>query len=273
MKPGPNQYGREPPKKGAFALRGGSGVAQLNDNLENRAESGPRHVAIIMDGNGRWARARGLPRLMGHRAGMEAVRRVVRAAPSLGIAYLTVFAFSTENWRRPRLEVEGLFALLAEYVERETRELKAEGVRVRFLGEREGLPATAKQVIERCEAVTSRCTRLNLSIALNYGGRSELVRAVRALARRAAAGEVNPEDIGPEDLAAQLYTADLPDPDLLIRTSGERRLSNFLLWQLAYAELYFSPVLWPDFTPEDLAEAVADFRQRDRRFGGIKNEG
>ncbi|MDK2784249.1 MAG: undecaprenyl diphosphate synthase [Bacillota bacterium] len=238
-------------------------------------EAGPRpeHVAIIMDGNGRWAQARGLPRIMGHRAGMEAVRRVVQSAPGLGIKYLTLFAFSTENWRRPRLEVEGLFALLREYVEKETSDLKAQGVRVRFLGERENLPQAAKKVIERCEAETAGCTRLMLNIALNYGGRAEIVRAARALASRAAAGQLEPDAITAEVLAAELYTRGMPDPDLLIRTSGEMRLSNFLLWQLAYTELYFTDVLWPDFTQDDLAQALAAYRKRERRFGGIQNRG
>lgn len=238
-----------------------------------QGERGPEHVAIIMDGNGRWAEARGLPRIMGHRAGMEAVRRVVRAAPSLGIKYLTLFAFSTENWRRPRLEVEGLFALLREYVEKETDDLKAQGVRVRFLGERENLPQTAGKVIERCEAETEGCTRLTLNIALNYGGRAEIVRAARALAFRAAGGELEPNDITAEVFAGELFTRGMPDPDLLIRTSGEMRLSNFLLWQLAYTELYFTDVLWPDFTQDHLAQAVAAYRKRERRFGGVHNRG
>lgn len=235
--------------------------------------TGPEHVAIIMDGNGRWARARGLPRIMGHKAGMEAVRRIVRAAPEHGIRYLTLFAFSTENWRRPRLEVEGLFALLREYVEKETGELKAEGVRVRFLGERENLPARAREVTARCEEETCSGTRLNLNIALNYGGRAEIVRAARALAKRVAAGTLEPDAITAENVAQELYTAGMPDPDLLIRTSGELRLSNFLLWQLAYTEIYITDTLWPDFTPEDLAKALSAYRKRERRYGGIKNEG
>lgn len=231
------------------------------------------HVAIIMDGNGRWARARGLPRLAGHRAGLEAVHKVVRVAPDLGIKYLTLFAFSTENWRRPPLEVQGLFALLREYVAKETRELKEQGVRVRFLGEREGLPAAARSVIERCESETSQGERLHLNIALNYGARAELVRATRTLAQRAARGELDPDTIGPAEVAAELYTSGLPDPDLLIRTSGEMRLSNFLLWQLAYTELYFCDVLWPDFTSEDLAAALKAFQKRERRFGGVDDKG
>lgn len=256
-------------------MRGVNGLKQgeQQNTAVQQKELGPEHVAIIMDGNGRWAQARGLPRIMGHRAGMEAVRRVVRAAPGLGIKYLTLFAFSTENWRRPRLEVEGLFALLREYVEKETNALKAEGVRVRFLGERQNLPQAARRVIERCEEETDGCTRLGLNIALNYGGRAEIVRAARVLASRAAAGELAPDAITAEVLAGELYTRGTPDPDLLIRTSGEMRLSNFLLWQLAYTELYFTEVLWPDFTQDDLAQAVAAYRKRERRFGGVQNRG
>jgi len=263
-----------PLRKGAFGLQGVNGLKEgERQEIAVRQRPGPQHVAIIMDGNGRWAQARGLPRIMGHRAGMEAVRRVVRAAPGLDIKYLTLFAFSTENWRRPRLEVEGLFALLREYVEKETSELKAQGVRVRFLGERENLPQVARRVIERCEEETKGCTRLMLNIALNYGGRAEIVRAARSLAFRVAAGTLEPGAITADLLAEELYTRGMPDPDLLIRTSGEMRLSNFLLWQLAYTELYFTEVLWPDFTQDHLAQAVAAYRKRERRFGGIQDRG
>jgi undecaprenyl diphosphate synthase len=241
-------------------------------NAHNKGP-GPEHVAIIMDGNGRWAQARGLPRIMGHRAGLEAVRRTIRAAVEQGIKYLTLFAFSTENWRRPRLEVEGLFTLLKEYVEKETAELASQGVRVRFLGERNDLPAWAQAVMERCEKATASGNHLNLNIALNYGGRAEIVRAAQLLAKKVAAQALQPEDITATELAAHLYTSGMPDPDLLIRTSGELRLSNFLLWQLAYTELYVTQVLWPDFTGSDLSTALAAYRKRERRYGGIANKG
>lgn len=233
----------------------------------------PQHVAIIMDGNGRWAKKRGRPRLFGHRAGLETVRRIVKAAPNYGIKYLTLYAFSTENWRRPRLEVEGLFTLLQEYVDKETTELVKQGVRVRFFGNREGLPPEAVKVMAHCEQQTSAGKRLNLGIALNYGGRGEIVRAVQALAARVETGELKAADITEADLESHLFTHGLPDPDLLIRTSGEQRLSNFLLWQLAYSEIYVTSVLWPDFTEEDLTEALSSYRQRERRFGGIPDKG
>ncbi|NMA55192.1 MAG: isoprenyl transferase [Firmicutes bacterium] len=231
------------------------------------------HVAIIMDGNGRWARKRDRPRLYGHRAGLEAVRHLVSCAPKHGIKHLTLFAFSTENWRRPRPEVEGLFALLQEYVKKETAKLVEQGVRVRFLGERKGLPDTAKKIVDRCEHGTAQGSRLNLNIALNYGGRSEILHAVRKVAAKVEKGMLKAAEIKATDFESQLFTRGLPDPDLLIRTSGENRLSNFLLWQLAYTELHFTPVLWPDFKEEHLVAALSDFRQRERRFGAIANKG
>lgn len=241
---------------------------QIGSNRTN-----PKHVAIIMDGNGRWAKKRGWPRLYGHRAGLETVRNIVKSAPKYGIEYLTLYAFSTENWRRPRIEVEGLFALLQEYVDKETAELVEQGVRVRFLGEREGLPGTVLKVISRCEEQTAAGTGLNLGIALNYGARGEILQAARTLAARVKAGELEAANIKIADFEEHLFTKGLPDPDLLIRTSGEKRLSNFLLWQLAYAEIYVTPVLWPDFTEEDLIIALSDYRQRERRFGGITDRG
>lgn len=235
--------------------------------------SGPEHVAIIMDGNGRWAQKRGLPRLWGHRAGLEAVRRIVKIAPQYNIKYLTLYAFSTENWRRPRPEVEGLFALLQEYVNKETPELVRQGVKVRFLGERSDLSNSAVRVMSHCEEQTANCSGLYLNIALNYGGRQDIVQAVRKIAARVEAGELKAADIKAADIEAELFTHGLPDPDLLIRTSGEQRLSNFLLWQLAYTEIYVTPLLWPDFTEEDLQAALSAYRQRERRFGGIINKG
>lgn len=235
--------------------------------------SGPEHVAIIMDGNGRWAQKRGLPRLWGHKAGLEAVRRIVKIAPQHNIKYLTLYAFSTENWRRPRPEVEGLFALLQEYVNKETPELVRQGVKVRFLGERSDLSNSAVRVMSYCEEQTANCSGLYLNIALNYGGRQDIVQAVRKIASRVEAGELKAADIKAADIEAELFTHGLPDPDLLIRTSGEQRLSNFLLWQLAYTEIYVTPLLWPDFTEEDLQAALSAYRQRERRFGGIINKG
>lgn len=252
---------------------GGICVAPETRTGTSRARSDPQHVAIIMDGNGRWAQKRGLPRLYGHRAGLETVRRIVKAAPQYNIKYLTLYAFSTENWRRPRPEVEGLFALLQEYVVKETAELVAEGVRVRFLGERSGLFSSAVRVMTRCEEETASGSGLQLNIALNYGGRQDIVQAVRKVAAKVEAGELKAAAITAADIEANLFTQGLPDPDLLIRTSGELRLSNFLLWQLAYTEIYVTSLLWPDFTEEDFKAALASFGQRERRFGGITGKG
>ncbi len=231
------------------------------------AAAPPRHVAVIMDGNGRWAAARGLPRTEGHRRGAQAVRRCVEAAAELGISYLTLFGFSSENWGRPEREVSDLMGLLRRYLRSEIAELHEKGVRLRVIGQRERLAPDIVSLIEDAERRTAGNTRLNLTVALSYSGREEIAAAARALAREAAAGRLDPETIAPETLTARLLTADLPDPDLLIRTSGEQRVSNFLLWQLAYAELVFIDQLWPDFTLADLAAAVAEFQRRDRRFG------
>jgi len=228
----------------------------------------PRHVAIIMDGNGRWATQKGWPRLVGHRKGAERVRGVVRAAPGLGIRWLTLYAFSTENWKRSTEEVLGLMGLFARYIRREVEALSREGVRVRFIGDRRRLDGKLQELMGWIETRTAGNGRLDLVIAINYGGRDELIRAARRLARRAAQGGLDPEALDEAALCAALDTADLPDPDLVIRTSGERRVSNFLLWQAAYAEYEFTPVLWPDFTPEVLAEILDRFGQRSRRFGG-----
>jgi undecaprenyl diphosphate synthase len=234
-----------------------------------RAQPLPRHVAIIMDGNGRWAAARNLPRVAGHREGVKAARAAVRAAGRLGIEYLTLYAFSSENWARPAAEVDFLMRLLESSVDEELPELVRNNVRLRILGETTGLSEGVRASIDRAMRATEANTRLTLLIALNYGGRRELTRAIRALAGRVARGELAPEAIDEADIAGSLDTAGIPDPDLLIRTSGEFRLSNFLLWQVAYTELLVVPTLWPDFSPRDLSLAVADYQRRSRRFGGL----
>ncbi|NWG54532.1 MAG: isoprenyl transferase [Hydrogenophilaceae bacterium] len=229
----------------------------------------PRHVAIIMDGNGRWARQRMWPRTLGHREGVEALRRAVDAAGELGLDYLTVFGFSTENWRRPKDEVNALFDLLRLYVDRDLKRLTDEGVRVRIIGEREGLSSDILDIIERAEARTAHNSRLHLTIAFNYGGQQEIARAARRLAEDAVAGKIKPEEISAAMFAGYLDTRGLPPPDIVIRTSGELRLSNFLLWQAAYSELVFLDVLWPDFDKAALEKAMSEFAQRGRRFGGV----
>ncbi|WP_309086265.1 isoprenyl transferase [Chelativorans sp.] len=232
----------------------------------------PAHIAIIMDGNGRWARARGMPRSAGHRAGVEALRRTVRAAGEMGIEWLTVYAFSSENWSRPKSEVSDLMGLLKLFIRRDLAELHQNGVRVRIVGTREGLPPDIAALLVEAESLTADNTNMNLAVAFNYGGRDEILRAARALAADARAGLLDPEKLTPEDLAARLDTAGMPDPDLIIRTSGEQRLSNFLLWQSAYAEFVFLPCHWPDFSPDDLAAAINMFEERDRRFGRVAHE-
>ena len=229
-----------------------------------------RHVAFIMDGNGRWAQERGWPRLVGHRRGAERVKALVRACPDLGIEYITVYAFSTENWKRSTEEVIGLLKIFARYIEREADALSSEGVRMRFIGDRTKLDPKLQKLMAGIEARTAANTRLHFTVAINYGGRDEITRAVRALARRVALGEIAPEAIDAQMFGAALDTGDLPDPDLVVRTSGECRSSNFLPWQAAYAEYEFTPVLWPDFTPEVMAEILARVSLRDRRFGGVK---
>ncbi len=227
----------------------------------------PRHVAIIMDGNGRWAKARGLPRTEGHRRGMAAVRKTVQGAIDLGVSYLTLYGFSSENWNRPAGEVQDLMGLLRLYLRREVAELHSNGVRIRFIGNRARLAPDIVRLIEDSEELTRRNTRLTLIIALSYGSRDEILYAVRGLMREAAAGAIDPDSIDEETFAKRLLTADIPDPDLIIRTSGEQRLSNFLLWQSAYAELIFTSCLWPDFGPDELRAAVSEFQTRDRRYG------
>jgi undecaprenyl diphosphate synthase len=228
-----------------------------------------RHVAIIMDGNGRWAQRRGLPRSAGHRMGVEAVRRTVRAAIELGLQYLTIFSFSSENWTRPASEIDDLMGLMKRFIRRDLAELHQNNVRVRVIGEREGVDAELLGLIDEAVALTSGNTALDLVIAFNYGSRAEIARAARQLAARCIDGTMTLEEITPEALSAALDTQDVPDPDLLIRTSGELRLSNFLLWQSAYTEFVFLEACWPEFGRELLEQAIEDFRRRDRRFGGI----
>jgi undecaprenyl diphosphate synthase len=229
----------------------------------------PAHIAVIMDGNGRWAQARNLPRPAGHQAGMSAVREIVEGAVQAGVEVMTLFAFSQENWQRPADEIAALMLLLEEYVASETAELRERGVSVRILGDIERLSAPARAAAERCVSATVGGSALALNLCISYGSRAEITRAARRLAEEVAAGRLRPEEITEARLAAELYTAEWPDPDLLIRTSGEQRLSNFLLWQLAYAEIYVSPVLWPDFTRVHFFEAIRDFQRRDRRFGRV----
>ncbi len=225
----------------------------------------PRHVAIIMDGNGRWAASRGLPRIAGHERGTDNIRRITYAVAELGIKYLTLWAFSTDNWRRPADEIEGIMRILGEVIERETEELHRQGAQLRHIGSLDGLRPALSQSVRDAIARTRDNDRLVLTLAFNYGGRQELVAAIRAL----VASGVAAEDITEEHVSAHLFTCGLPDPDLIVRTSGEHRISNFLLWQSAYAELFFTPVLWPDFGPDDLQQAVEDYSRRERRFGGV----
>lgn len=242
----------------------------------------PQHIAIIMDGNGRWARRRGWERTAGHRAGLEAARRIVEfVGRELGIKYLTLFAFSTENWRRPKEEVDFLMDLLADFVRRHLDELLENGVRLRVLGELNGLPARVRRELERALALSRENDKLHLSLAINYGGRQEILRAVRQILRDYKAGllELELDSDGDSDgdggqldeltFRRYLYTAELPDPDLLIRTSGEERLSNFLLWQTAYTEFWVTETLWPDFSPQDLVQAIEDYQRRQRKFGRV----
>lgn len=229
----------------------------------------PRHIAIIMDGNGRWARERHMPRPFGHRSGMKAVREAVEGALHSGVEWLSLFAFSQENWHRPESEISALMSLLEEYVAREANELRESGVRVQVYGDLTRLSAGTRAAIDQVVRDTASGARLGLNIFISYGGRAELVRAARLIAQDVLEGRLDLDSIDEKTFRARLYTADCPDPDLLIRTSGEQRLSNFLLWQIAYAELYISSVLWPDFNRSALYEAILDFQRRDRRFGRV----
>ncbi|HEX2020429.1 MAG TPA: isoprenyl transferase [Aurantimonas sp.] len=232
----------------------------------------PQHVAIIMDGNGRWAHARGLPRSVGHRRGVEAVRQAVRTAGELGIGYLTLFAFSSENWSRPQEEIDELMGLLKHFIRRDLADLHKEGVRVRVIGARDNLSADIRSLLEEAESLTRDNERQTLVIAFNYGARDEVARAVRRVAAKFAAGEVPLEALTADYIDSHLDTAGIPDPDLIIRTSGELRLSNFLLWQAAYSEFVFLPCLWPDFDRKAFEEAIAQYAGRERRYGGLSCE-
>lgn len=229
----------------------------------------PRHIAFIMDGNGRWAQQRGFPRLFGHFNGAAAVRRVIEECGRLGVEVLTLYSFSLENWKRPAAEVEGLMQLYVRYLEGERDELMRHGIRFRQVGRREGLPSEVVDAVDRLETDTAGNGRATLCVAVNYGSRAEIVDAARSLARRVKSGELEPEEIDEAMFAGSLYTAGVPDPDLLIRTAGEKRVSNYLLWQISYAEIHVTDVLWPDFGVEDLHAAIRDYAGRDRRFGGV----
>ncbi len=241
-------------------------VSSSENGTSAPARRVPRHVAIIMDGNGRWATKRGLPRISGHEAGTENIRRITARAGEIGIGYLTLWAFSTENWRRPRDEVEGILRILAEAISSETEELNRRGAQLRHIGSLEGLDPELQNAIKQSIHLTRNNDRIVLTVAFNYGGRAELIQAIRRIIQDGVPAERVDEEL----IGRYLYTSDMPDPDLIIRTSGEYRTSNFLLWQAAFAEYYFTPVLWPDFGPDDLEQAVDEFRLRDRRFGGIK---
>jgi len=234
------------------------------------SHSGPHHVAIIMDGNGRWAQARGRPRLFGHHAGAKRVREIVESCPALGVKYLTIFAFSTENWKRTQTEVSGLMSLFKRYLMKEARALKEAGVRVRFIGTRDRLQPALAQLMSELETLTQDNDLVHLTVAINYGGRDEVARATKRLAQDVADGRLSVDAVDQETLPKYLDTHVLPDPDLVIRTSGEARISNFLLWQSAYSEYEFIETLWPDFTKQIFANIVANFATRDRRFGAVK---
>ncbi len=232
--------------------------------------SNPRHVAIIMDGNGRWASARGLPRSAGHKVGVDAVRRAVRAASDFGIEFLTIYSFSTENWTRPKTEVMFLLELLRRFISQDVAELHASGVKIQIIGDRANLDAKLVRMIEDAERLTAENTKLKLTVAFNYGSRQELVRAAQKIAAQVQSGTLNSDSITADTLSQSLDTAGMPDPDLMIRTGGEERISNFLLWQCAYAEFVFVPEFWPEFNAEIFARAVAEYNARERRFGGVK---
>ncbi len=254
------------PKNKSDSMR----LADLSKSLD--LSKLPVHIAIIMDGNGRWATRQGLPRAMGHRAGVESLRDIVKTCSSLGIRFLTVYAFSTENWKRPAEEVNILMDLLVEYIEKEIQDLDQNNVRLMTIGRIDELPGKTGEALRKAEEQTGQNSGLTLTLALNYGGRNEIVEAVRRIGRQVAAQKLNPDDITEETMSLNLYTVGIPDPDLLIRPSGEQRISNFLLWQAVYAEFWSSTVLWPDFRRVHLLEAIVDYQRRQRRFGGLKSK-
>lgn len=241
-----------------------------NESFKISRQNLPRHIAIIMDGNGRWAKSRGLPRALGHRAGVESLREIVETCAELGIQYLTVYAFSTENWKRPQQEVNTLMNLLTEYLQKELAELHRKNVRINPIGRINELPEQAQSELARAVRVTQANQGIILNLALNYGGRAEIVDMVRSICHKMTHGEIKLDDINEQLVEANLYTGNIPDPDLLIRPSGELRVSNFLLWQIAYAELWVTNVNWPEFRKQHLYQALQDYQTRERRFGGIK---
>lgn len=243
---------------------------KFSDNIELDMDKIPEHIGIIMDGNGRWAKKRNLPRTLGHKAGVETIRRVIKEGDRLGIKYMTLYAFSTENWKRPKDEVGALMKLLVQYLKQEIDELDSKGVVINVLGDISKLPKDCIEEISRAKDRTKDNHGIVMNVALNYGGRDELVKAMKNIGEDIKAGKIEIEDINEEMVNKNLYTTGMPDPDIIIRPSGEQRLSNFLLWQSAYSELWYSDICWPDFTEKDLRKAIYDYQNRDRRFGGIK---
>lgn len=241
-----------------------------DDNFQLDMDRIPEHIGIIMDGNGRWAKAKGYPRTVGHKAGVETIRRILKEAQRLGVKYITLYAFSTENWKRPKEEVGALMKLLVQYFRSELNELHENGVVVNTIGDISKLPKECIEEIKKAKEKTKNNTGIVMNLALNYGGRDEIVRAVKLLAKDVAEGKISEDEIDEKSVEKYLYTAGMPDPDMIIRPSGEQRLSNFLLWQCAYSEFWYSDINWPDFTEKDLRRAIFDFQNRDRRFGGIK---
>ncbi|MGL4849074.1 MAG: isoprenyl transferase [Clostridium sp.] len=248
----------------------GEKIKGTEEDISIDMENIPQHIAIIMDGNGRWAKKRKLPRTMGHKAGVETIRRVLKEADRLGIKYMTLYAFSTENWKRPKEEVGALMKLLVQYLRQEINELHKNGVRINVLGDIDMLPKECVEEIEKSIEKTKNNTGITMNIALNYGGRNEIVRGIKEIAEEIQSGKIKVSDINEDMFENYLYTKGVPDPDIIIRPSGEQRLSNFLLWQCAYSEFWYSNICWPDFKEKDLHQAIYDFQGRDRRFGGIK---
>ena len=241
---------------------------KISDNVVDY-DNLPKHIGIIMDGNGRWAKKRGLPRRFGHREGAKVLEKITRFAGDIGISYITYYAFSTENWKRPSKEVESLMKLMIMYLDDYKRLLGGEDIRIRIIGKREGLSEEILEKIKIVEEATKHNSKITMNIAVNYGGREDILNSVKTLANKVKNGEISPEDITEEDINDNLYTSYMPDPDLIIRPSGELRLSNFLIWQSAYSEFWFSDINWPDFTKEDFLKAISDFQKRNRRYGGV----
>ncbi|WP_297631389.1 isoprenyl transferase [uncultured Clostridium sp.] len=248
----------------------GEKISGTEEDISLDMDNIPKHIAIIMDGNGRWAKKRKLPRTMGHKAGVETIRRVLKEADRIGIKYMTLYAFSTENWKRPKDEVGALMKLLVQYLRQEINELHKKGVKINVLGDMSMLPKECREEIKKAKEKTKDNSGITMNIALNYGGRNEIIRGIKKLALEIKEGNIDISDINEEMFENYLYTKDIPDPDIIIRPSGEQRLSNFLLWQCAYSEFWYSDICWPDFKEKDLHQAIYDFQQRDRRFGGIK---